>query len=221
MSRSWKRNLELVARGGTASAESPQILLPYLQHADGPLREVLGRVVGEIATPALAQDLLPFVDDDLPELRAAAARAFSSLNGTLALDTLSELSKDTVWFVRLRSIVSIGKLRHLGAAPTLLRGLTDAHRLVRLRAAEGLVNLKMQRAEIFDKVVAARDRYGLHAYLTALENARQRAELETDIKSGAMSQQRRDQLLEVLRTSKLPAEHPPDGLVLKQAASQS
>jgi HEAT repeat protein len=201
--------------------ERPQILLPYLQNADGPLREVLGRVVGEVATPALAEDLLPFVDDTLPELRAAAARAFSNMNATMALDILSELSRDTVWFVRLRAIVSIGQLGQGGAVPTLLRGLTDSHRLVRLRAAEGLVKLKTQRAEIFEQVVATRDRYGLHAYLTALENTSQTKDLENAIKSSAVGQERKNQLLEVLHTSKLGAEPLPVGLALTQAASKS
>src|SRR6266481_905126 len=53
-------------------AERPQLLLPYVQHAEGPLREVLGRVLGEVATPSLGLDLLQFVGDDLDELRAAA-----------------------------------------------------------------------------------------------------------------------------------------------------
>src|SRR4029077_2473511 len=38
-------------------AERPQVLLPYVQHAQGPVREILGRVLGEVATPALALDL--------------------------------------------------------------------------------------------------------------------------------------------------------------------
>src|SRR5258707_4057593 len=55
-------------------AERPQLLLPYVQNAKGALREVLGRVLGEVATPSLGLDLLQFVGDDLDELRAAAAR---------------------------------------------------------------------------------------------------------------------------------------------------
>lgn len=58
-------------------AERPQLLLPYLQHADTATREVLGRVLGEVATPSLGTDVLRFVDDGLPELRAAAARALA------------------------------------------------------------------------------------------------------------------------------------------------
>src|SRR5947207_12396598 len=59
-------------------AERPQILLPYVQHAEGAIREVLGRVFGEVAKPSLGTDVLQFVDDDLHELRAAAARALST-----------------------------------------------------------------------------------------------------------------------------------------------
>jgi len=46
-------------------AERPQILLPYLQHAEGAIREMLGRVFGEVATPSLGSEVLQFVDDDL------------------------------------------------------------------------------------------------------------------------------------------------------------
>src|SRR3989442_15784483 len=105
-------------------AERPQLLLPYLQHAEGPVREVLARVLGEVATPSLGMDLLQFAEDDLDELRAAVARALSHVQPGLALDVLAELATDPVWFVRLRAIVSLGKIFHQGAAPLLLRGLT-------------------------------------------------------------------------------------------------
>src|SRR5258708_20991187 len=75
-------------------AERPQLLLPYLQHAQGPIREVLGRVLGEVATPSLSLDLLQFVGDDLDELRAAAARAMSSAQPSVAFEVLSELAHD-------------------------------------------------------------------------------------------------------------------------------
>src|SRR6266571_3965588 len=92
-------------------AERPSILLPYLKHAEGQVREVLARVLGEVATSSLGEELLPFADDSLDELRAAAARALSHAKPGLALDVLVELARDRVWFVRLRAIVSLGKLR--------------------------------------------------------------------------------------------------------------
>jgi HEAT repeat protein len=187
--------------------ERPQLLLPYVQHAEGPLREVLGRVLGEVATPSLGLDLLQFVGDDLDELRAAAARALSHTKSGLAFDLLNELARDPTWFVRLRAIVSLGKLSDPRAIPSLLRGLMDSNRLVRLRAAEALVGLEARMAPIFEQVVETGDRYGLHAYLTALENADLRAKLEQELQVGAeIEEEVRDRLQRVLRTGTLPAD---------------
>jgi HEAT repeat protein len=190
-------------------AERPQVLLPYVQHAEGSLREVLGRVLGEVATPSLGLDLLQFVGDDLDELRAAAARALSHTKSGLAFDLLNELARDPIWFVRLRAIVSLGKLSDPRAIPSLLRGLTDSNRLVRLRAAEALVELKTEMAPIFDQVVQTRDRYGLHAYLTALENADLRGKLEAEIQAGTkINDEHKDLLQKVLQRGALPTEEP-------------
>jgi HEAT repeat protein len=178
-----------------------------MQQAKGPLREVLGRVLGEVATPSLGLDLLQFVGDDLDELRAAAARAMSQTKSALALDLLNELTRDRVWFVRLRAIVSLGKLSDPRAVPALLRGLKDSNRLVRLRAAEALVEIKDEMAPIFRQVVDTRDRYGFHAYLTALENGNLRAELEADIQASREIQaEEKDGLLRVLQTGALAIE---------------
>jgi len=203
-------------------AERPQVLLPHLHHTDETVREVLGRVLSEVAAPCLAPELLRFADDDLPELRAAAARGLSYLNPSTAIEVLRELAKDSVWFVRLRAIVSLGRLCHFAAIPFLLRGLTDSNRLVRLRAAEGLVDFKADLPAIFEKVVDLRDQYGLHAFMTALENAGLEASLMAGITdSTRTSQESKQILLEVLRTAKLRTE--PQVLVNTRvkAASQS
>ena len=190
-------------------AERPQLLLPYVQHAEGPLREVLGRVLGEVATPSLGLDLLQFVGDDLDELRAAAARAMSNTKSGLAFDLLNELARDPIWFVRLRAIVSLGKLSEPRAIPSLLRGLMDSNRLVRLRAAEALVELDTHMAPVFEQVVETGDRYGLHAYLTALEIADLRARLEQELQVCAeIKEEVKERLQKVLRTGTLPAEVP-------------
>jgi HEAT repeat protein len=185
-------------------AERPQVLLPHLQNADVTVREVLGRVLGEVATASMSPDLLPFADDELPELRAAAARGLSYCKPSTAINVLAELAKDTVWFVRLRAIVSLGTFCHPGAIPFLLRGLTDSNRLVRLRAAEGLIDFKAELVQTFEAAVALRDQYGLHAYLAALENAGLQARLETEIKSNrAANLAHQEILLQVLHTTKL------------------
>jgi HEAT repeat protein len=204
-------------------AERPQVLLAHLHHAETTVREVLGRVLGEVATPSLGPELLRFADDELPELRAAAARGLSYLSPGAAITVLSELAKDAVWFVRLRAIVSLGTLCHDTALPFLLHGLTDSNRLVRLRAAEGLMNFKAQLVPVFEMVVALEDQYGLHAYLTALENANLQANLIAGIEDNTLgSRETIGILLEVLRTGKVPTKSSaPQYAVRAKAASGS
>jgi HEAT repeat protein len=209
------------------TAERPQVLLPYVQRAQGPVREVLGRVLGEVANPSLGLDLMQFVGDDLDELRAAAARAMSHVQPELAFDVLNELAEDPIWFVRLRAIVSLGKLPNARAVPVLLRGLCDSNRMVRLRAAESLIQLrviiglaylkneisgksaavddleKIGLLSVFEQVAALKDRYGLHAYLTALENANLRGKLQQEIQEGrGLGPEKKRALQEVLQTGR-------------------
>ena len=188
-------------------AERPRMLLPYVQSAKGLLREVLGRVLGEVATPALALDLVQFAGDPLDELRAASARALANSQSSLAFDVLSELIRDPTWFVRLRAIVSLGKLADPRAVSALLRGLSDSNRLVRLRAAEALISVKAEMLPIFEKVVAMGDRYGLHAYLTALENADLLQKLKDELRAAThMDPEKKVRLETVLSSGSLAAD---------------
>jgi len=71
------------------------------------------------------------------------------------------------------------------------------------------VGLKTEMVPIFEKVVATRDRYGLHAYLTALENAGMRGKLEAEIHGSIwISEEAMKGLKIVLETATLPAEKP-------------
>ena len=188
-----------------ACVERPQLLLPYLRHAEGPVREMLARVLGEVATAAVGLDLLQFAEDNLDELRAAAARALSHTAGSLSLEALCELARDPVWFVRLRAIVSLGKHNQPESIAALIHGLTDSNRLVRFRSAEGLVEQKLEMVSILRRVLELRDLYGIHAYLTALENASLRGTLGAKLKEDQeIGEQEREQLLELLETWKLP-----------------
>ena len=150
---------------------------------------MLARVLGEIASPSLGLELVQFADDRVDELRAASARALSHSQSSLAIDVLSELAHDRTWFVRLRAMVSLGRMSDSRAIPPLLHGLVDSNRLVRLRAAESLVAATGVSVSVFKRVAAAHDRYGLHAYLAALENAdlaqKLREKLECDLQLSA------------------------------------
>jgi hypothetical protein len=76
---------------------------------------------------------------------------------------------------------------------------------------------------IFEKVVALHDQYGLHAFLTALENAGLQAGLVAEIKDDRRNRSdTNDILLEVLQTGKLSAEsRSPQENILVKAAAQS
>jgi HEAT repeat protein len=187
------------------SRERPQILLHYLQLAGPELREVLARVLGEVAGPSLGVELIGLADDELPELRAAAARALSNAHAGHSIEVLGELSRDDVWFVRLRAVVALGKLCEREAIPYLIKALTDSNRLVRMRGAEGLVDLKSEMVSIFRQVVKTRDRYGIHAFLAALENANLRNKLEAELQQAEDfgTEHEREGLLAILRTGKL------------------
>jgi HEAT repeat protein len=202
-------------------SERPRMLLPFLQHADKHARQVIGRVLGEIATPALGTDLLQFVEDEQPELRAAAARALSCAGPSLAVDVLAQLARDSIWFVRLRAVVSLGKLSHASTVAALLHSIRDPNRLVRLRAAEALLDVNADRVNVFEQVVAAGDRYALHAFLTALDNAGLVSTLQEQIRNRSqISQARISVLLQVLQSGSLPAEILSAERALARAASQ-
>jgi hypothetical protein len=122
-----------------------------------------------------------------------------------ALDALIELTRDVVWYVRLRAVVALGKLHRPEALPHFVKALTDSNRLVRMRAAEALIDQSADMIPIFRSVVATRDRYGLHGYLAALENAGLRATLEAKVKeTKTVPKDEAERLLQVLHTASLP-----------------
>jgi HEAT repeat protein len=197
------------------------MLLPFLRHSEKNTREVIGRVLGEIATSGMGRDLLQFVEDEEPELRAAAARALAYAHPSLAVDVLGQLAQDPIWFVRLRAVVSLGKLSHSSTIEALLHSIRDPNRLVRLRAAEALLDVSADKVDVFDQVVGAKDRYALHAYLTALDNAGLQATLEEQIRMHSqIPQPHISVLLQVLQSGRLPAGILTAERTLARAASQ-
>jgi hypothetical protein len=55
-------------------ADQPETLLPHLRRSSGESRELLARVTSEMATPAMADEMLHLTEDVEPEVRACAAR---------------------------------------------------------------------------------------------------------------------------------------------------
>jgi HEAT repeat protein len=151
--------------------EQPSLLVPCLRRAEGSTREMLARVLGELATPELEDDLLLLAVDPLPEVRASAARALARADAQFAFPILSALTADPEWFVRLRAVVAIDTLNHPRSIPALVRALCDVNRQVRQRAATALSRLEPHIEEILERVLATRDAYALQAMISALERS--------------------------------------------------
>jgi HEAT repeat protein len=147
----------------------PAVLVPYLRFADEPVKPLLARLLGEIATPELEEDLLLLASDPQAEVRASAARALARARPRLALTALANLAGDSEWFVRLRAVVALGALEDARTIPVLIETLCDPNRYVRLRSAAALARLEEHLADVLGQVLQTRDRYALQAFVSELE----------------------------------------------------
>ena len=151
--------------------DRPSLLLRALQFTDDQLRPVLARVLAEVASAELGEDLVLIASDPLPEVRASAARAMAGARPRLALAALQQLAADSEWFVRLRAVVALGMLQDPRSIPVLLETLCDANRFVRLRAAGALSRLEGYEEEILVRAVQTRDRYALQALVGEMQRS--------------------------------------------------
>ena len=151
--------------------DRPSMLLRALQFTDDQLRPVLARVLAEVASAELGEDLVLIASDPLPEVRASAARAMAGARPRLALAALQQLAADSEWFVRLRAVVALGMLQDPRSIPVLLETLCDPNRFVRLRAAGALSRLEGHEEEILERAVRTRDRYALQALVGEMQRS--------------------------------------------------
>lgn len=147
------------------------ILLPYLKQTTGRQREVLARVLAELATPELGEDLILLATDNDAEVRASAARALGHAHPSFALPVLSVMVKDKEWFVRLRAVVALASINHDARIRPLLHALCDSNRYVRLRAAWALTQIGSNLDSILSQVVETQDNYALQAFISELERS--------------------------------------------------
>jgi HEAT repeat protein len=152
-----------------ACRSQPQVITPYLDRATPEMKRMLVRALSEIARGDMVEVLLRLTSDPEAEVRASSARLLTLAPVDIALPALSGLATDEEWFVRLRAIVALGQLQHPGATTSLVQGLCDRHRFVRLRAARGLATMGKHLTRVLDEVEATRDRYALQALLSELE----------------------------------------------------
>jgi HEAT repeat protein len=149
--------------------DQPEAVLPYLRRSLGESRELLARVASELATPGMADEMILLAEDPRPEVRACAARALAIAPLPVAIPALANLARDDTWFVRLRAVSALNQIPHPRSIPILLEAVRDSNRLVRMRAAAALAKFEHETVEILQSIVDSRDRYALHAMISALE----------------------------------------------------
>lgn len=177
-------------------------LLRALKDASGAPRQLLARVLGELATAELGEDLIVLATDDDAEVRASAARAMGNSQPSFALPVLSVMVSDREWFVRLRAVVALAAIEHPGRIRPLLRALCDSNRFVRQRAAWALAQMGSNLDNILSQVVEMQDNYALQAFISELERS---GAVERVIEALEQHQQRdkaHNILLETLRTAR-------------------
>jgi HEAT repeat protein len=161
---------------------NPRLLLPFLYVARGKTRELLARVMSEIASLELGDDLLVLATDISPEVRASVARALGHADFGFAFAALDSLATNHEWFVRLRAITSLGHFHEPRALPVLMRGICDRNRHVRQRAAEALAQMPNPQ-EVLREVIETNDAYALQAFIAELDRAGQFQKLVDQLES--------------------------------------
>ena len=180
----------------------PSILLNYLEQSRGPVRELLARVLGELASADLGEELLVLSADPLPEVRASAARALGSTNTSYTLPALHTLTNDPEWFVRLRAVVALGQVENLGKIRILLRSLCDTNRYVRQRAAWALAQMEPHLEQILEDVVATNDNYALQTFISELERSGAIEKVASALEVGSNPQSAEAALLDVVEAAR-------------------
>ncbi len=176
----------------------PAVLITYLHHSQEQTRELLARVLSEVCTAGMDDELALLCGDPSPEVRASAARALARTGAPFALPQLSHLAADETWFVRLRAVVALSAFPDIGAIEPLIRGLCDLHRLVRQQSAAALVMPGRPLGRILKQTVATQDVYALQAFVSALERTGQYGRLFRSLKRQPNSYD----LLQVLREAR-------------------
>lgn len=149
----------------------PGILVEYLQRAIGSSRELLARVLGELATSDLQNELLILSADPLPEVRASAARALAIAQPEFALPALSDLANDPVWYVRLRAVVGLASMSTPHRVRPLMIALADPVPSVRKRAAWALCAIAPALEGALAKIVEAEDSRLAESFVTQMDRS--------------------------------------------------
>lgn len=166
-------------------------------------RDMLARVLAEVADSATWNDLIVMSGDSSAEVRGSAARGLARAPAEIAILPLAQLAEDPEWFVRVRAVVALGAFVDQGATPVLLKRLTDRQRLVRQRAAWALMRSR-RLVEVLQGAVQIGDNYGLQALVSELDRHGLYEELIRKLGAGSAAQVRLANRLKDARRRLLP-----------------
>jgi HEAT repeat protein len=131
-------DLTLAAALAAAAESEPGRLSEMLHARDARLRILGSRALSEVANASVLPDLLESLGDSEPEVRASLCRALAKAGSPQSLEALRKLAEDPVWFVRVRAMDALGRLKDPGAVRTVVTALDDSNPAVRTRAAWAL-----------------------------------------------------------------------------------
>ena len=151
--------LAVEALGKLAPADGPELLAPLLTHDAASVREMAAHAMmrwrftpvwrGETEEPAPWPDeasalLAAALGDPEPQVRIAAAHAFSRYGDPRALSFLADLESDDTALVRLFAVRGIGRSGVPSAADSIVWGLTDPDPGVRAETVQAIGTLERQ-----------------------------------------------------------------------------
>jgi hypothetical protein len=178
--------------------QNPGILVEYLWRFKGSKRELIARVLAELATPDLKNELLVLSADPLPEVRASAARAFAAAHPDIAIHALTSLAKDGEWFVRLRAVVALGSSTAPHRIRPLIKALADPVPAVRKRAAWALFAIAPAFEDVLGETVEQDDERVLQDFVKQVESSSVIPELIRCLEHSGLSASYNTRLVELL-----------------------
>jgi len=135
---------------------TPLLAAHLREHSGASVGPVLAVAVG-LPDPVLLPAALALCADDVPGIRALAARLAGAIGGGRAVEVLLDLTGDEAPEVRAAAARALGRAGHWPAAPSLARLLNDASWDVRHQAAVALRTLGPPGMLFLGRAVSAGD----------------------------------------------------------------
>jgi HEAT repeat protein len=164
-------DLTLAAALAACAEKSPGGLASLLLGRQTRQRVVGAWALSEVADKTCLRYLLQASKDPEPEVRAKVARALVRIPGQESADALRRLALDPIWFVRVRALDALGRLKTPLGEDAVFSGLKDQVREVRCRAAFALRNIEGMKGDLVTKVLSTQPRASFESMISEWDQA--------------------------------------------------